>query len=115
VDEALNRHILELERLLLNPEVRQSAQKISELLSDDFAEFTSSGTIYRYNCGDIFIVPAQGEIVDFSLRELSEDCVLATYRFTRSDGTASLRSSVWRRACGQWKMAFHQGTPERPG
>jgi hypothetical protein len=115
VDEALGRHILDLELLLLDPKVRQSAQKISELLTDDFTEFTSSGKIYRYHRGDIFVAPAQGEIKDFSVRVLSPGCVLATYRFVRSDGSVSLRSSVWQRASGQWKMTFHQGTPERPG
>lgn len=114
MDEALSQSILELELSLLRPEVRQSAQCVEELLSADFMEFTSSGKNYRYQRGDIFNSPANGEIKDFSIQRLSEDCVLATYRFVRDDGTATLRSSVWQRSDRQWKIIFHQGTPVNP-
>ncbi len=112
MDEALSRHILSLELSLLTIEVRESAQRVEELLSEDFTEFTSSGNEYRYHRGDIFNSPANGEIKDFSVRPLSDDCVLATYRFVRTDGNATLRSSVWQRTGGAWKIIFHQGTPE---
>lgn len=111
MDETLSRHILKLELSLLTPEVRQSAQRIGELLSDDFIEFTNSGKVYRYQRGDIFIAPVEGQIEDFALRSLLEECALATYRFIRADGSISLRSSVWQRIGDQWKIVFHQGTP----
>jgi hypothetical protein len=110
VDEALVRHILALEESLLRAEVRQSAQRVAERISDDFTEFTSSGTMYRYHPGDIFDSPADGEIRDFSLRPLGGGCVLATYRFIRSGGIVTLRSSIWQLMNGRWKMIFHQGT-----
>ena len=112
-DETLRSHILQLEQSLLSLTVRQSAQRVGELLSEDFMEFCSSGKIYRYHRGDIFITPAPGEIIDFSIRLLSPDCVLAVYRLVRDGGTGSLRSSVWQRIDGVWKMVFHQGTPEK--
>ena len=111
--EALRRQILQLEQSLLSPEVRLSAQRVEELIADEFVEFCSSGKVYRYSRGDIFHTPAQGRIEDFALRSLSPDCALATYRFVRTDGAVSLRSSVWQRLEGAWKMMFHQGTPER--
>lgn len=40
--------ILELEKELFKSEVRKSASKIKELLSEDFFEFTSSGKEYNY-------------------------------------------------------------------
>lgn len=112
MDKTLSRSILELELSLLKSEVRQSAQCVEELLSADFMEFTSSGKIYRYQRGDIFNSPANGEIKDFAIQSLCEDCVLATYRFVREDGTATMRSSVWQRFDHRWKIIFHQGTPE---
>lgn len=47
---------------------------------------------------------------------LSATLALATYRLTLSsaDGfthTHTLRSSLWRREDGAWRMIFHQGTP----
>jgi len=112
VEEGLSLRILELEQQLLNPAVRHSAERLAELLSDDFTELTSSGKEYRYRCSDIFVSPADGKIQDFTLRPLSDSCVLATYRFVRTDGSASLRSSVWQQFGEQWKMVFHRGTPE---
>jgi hypothetical protein len=46
--ESLKRHILQLENDLLKPEVIQSVEKTSKLLSNDFIEFCSSGQIYYY-------------------------------------------------------------------
>ncbi|EDT73424.1 hypothetical protein [Clostridium butyricum] len=49
--ERLKKHILKLENDLLKSEIRQSVEKISELLIDGFIEFTSSGYIYNYSIG----------------------------------------------------------------
>lgn len=38
----LENHILQLENSLLKPEVRQSAEKTTELLAEDFIEFTKA-------------------------------------------------------------------------
>lgn len=116
----LERHIFELEKELLKPETRQSAEKISELLSDDFMEFCSSGSIYHYSKGDVFskemdISVENWEVRDFTIKELSNDCVLATYKVIKhnelsQDVKYSLRSSIWKLFNGIWKIVFHQGT-----
>ena len=49
----IKEHILELENDLLKSEVRKSAQKINDILADDFIEFCSSGREYHYEKGDI--------------------------------------------------------------
>lgn len=118
--ELLEKHILELENKLLKPETRQSTQQISELLSDDFIEFCSSGTIYHYNKGDIFDKIANSyeikwELKEFTTTQLSNDCVLATYKVIKlselnENIKYSLRSSIWKCLNGKWKMIFHQGT-----
>jgi hypothetical protein len=112
--------ILNLERQLLLEDVRNSADRIAELLADGCVEFCSSGKIYRYARGDTFPFGKQGnrEIVDFKAEELADGIVLATYRLLKHEGSnddirASLRSSIWKITDGKWKMIFHQGTPSR--
>ncbi len=113
-DKTLAACILSLEDALLQAEVRQCAAKIESLLSGDFFEFGSSGSVYRYTKGDAF-APVDGyQITGFSVAELSPECVLATYSITLSQGERakrSLRSTIWRKSEGQWKAVFHQGTP----
>lgn len=113
--DSLKTLIYHLENQLLQPEVRQSAEKISELLSEEFFEFCSSGMIYYYKKNDIFDPSVQWVINNFNIKVLSSDTVLATYQAEKREGsmkekTYSLRSSIWKSMNGQWKMIFHQGT-----
>ena len=118
--ELLKKHILKLEKDLLKPEIRKSSEKISKLLSDDFVEFCSSGSIYNYNKDDVFdkdgnLFEIKWEIKDFTVKQLSNDCILATYKLIkhselRENMKYSLRSSIWKLFNGTWKMIFHQGT-----
>lgn len=116
--ELLAKHILQLETDLLKPEIRQSIEKTSELLSDGFIEFCSSGYVWHYNKGepvDEQIQQISWEIKDFAINQLSDDCILATYKlieYSEINGNRkySLRSSIWKCFDGRWKMFFHQGT-----
>lgn len=118
--ELIEKHIFELEKELLKPETRQSPEKISELLSDNFIEFCSSGNIYHYNKGDVFDKGTNSSeirwgIKEFEIKQLAEDCILATYKATKhseldENMQYSLRSSIWKCQNGTWKMIFHQGT-----
>lgn len=118
--ESLKKHILQLENELLKPEIRQSAEKVSELLIDGFTEFTSSGYIYYYNVGQAIdegtdLQSIDWEITDFEINQLSNEFVLATYRLIKNselneNKKYSLRSSIWKCFEGKWKMTFHQGT-----
>ena len=117
--ESLKKHILQLENYLLKLEVRQSVEKTSELLSDNFTEFCSSGHIYHYNKGQAInegnLQAIDWEIADFEINLLSNDCLLATYRLIKHSESNenkkySLRSSIWKYFDGKWKMIFHQGT-----
>ena len=116
----IEKHIFELEVELLKPETRQSAEKISELLSDEFIEFCSSGNIYHYSKGDVFDKNVNSseikwQIKEFTTKQLSNECILATYKVIRhsefnGNMKYSLRSSIWKYFNGKWKMIFHQGT-----
>ena len=103
--------IRSLEEALLTRGVRGSAAELGRLLADDFVEFGSSGRIYTRAeaLSALAAAPSSGEaaapLTDFNIRELAPHVVLATYRSGQS-----LRSSLWRREAGGWRVAFHQGT-----
>jgi len=112
--DALAQHLRELEESLLQPDVRKSATLV-ELLADEFTEFGSSGRIY--NKSDLVDTlqgesPSKQTASDFKITELSPNAALLTYRIRlhREPPVTTLRSSIWRRMDGSWKMIFHQGT-----
>ncbi len=112
-------HLRGLEQSLLQPAVRRNRARLMELLADDFLEFGSSGRVWtRKTIIDLlaretaFIPP---EIEEFHCALLAPELALVTYRTARFDEEtgeklASLRSSIWTCATGEWRMRFHQGT-----
>lgn len=118
--ESVKEHILQLENNLLKVEIRKSAEKTSELLADNFIEFCSSGHIYNYNKlepinEEVDLEELNWEIKDFGINQLSDECVLVTYKLIKHNELDesrkySLRSSIWKYFNGKWKMIFHQGT-----
>ena len=111
--------LLELEKKLLDPELRRTPEKLSPLLADDFLEFGSSGhsmdkkrVLYLLKKMN----PAKTLIEEFRAVELNGAVALVTYRAvsesTRVERTRySLRSSLWVVRNGGWQILFHQGTP----
>lgn len=105
--------IRELELSLATPPGRSSAEYLREVVSDDFREFGASGRTYGKDEAIAALLNAPSPpagpgpaLADFRVTELAPGVVLATYR-TR----LSLRSSIWRREAGAWRLYFHQGTP----
>jgi hypothetical protein len=82
------------------------------LLDDGFREFGSSGRVWdRASILAALAVddtPAP-DVGDVAGTALGPDVVLVTYRSTGPD-RSTLRSSVWRRRDGHWRLVFHQGT-----
>jgi hypothetical protein len=114
----LNGRILGLEQVLLDPTTRASAATLNILLADDFMEIGASGQIHN-KADTVASLPEETAdwtylLSDFAIRQLSSDTVLATYRIVTFRKAASerrtLRSSIWRRENGAWRMIFHQGT-----
>ncbi len=107
-----------LEKRLLQPDVRKSAQDVADLLANDFIEFGSSG--HTFNKQQIIDAlqhesPLQISLTDFRALVLAPDVVLVTYRAIRHDiaesqTITSLRSSIWKLIEGRWQIVFHQGT-----
>ncbi|MCO7125432.1 DUF4440 domain-containing protein [Sporolactobacillus shoreicorticis] len=109
----LQEHIRKLELSLLSDEVRRSADRLSELLSDDFFEFGSSGTVWHRTdyLNEFGIGKVTMRISDFQIRRLDDNAVLATYQALNVESKArTLRSSIWIYKNQKWQMDFHQGT-----
>jgi ribonuclease HI len=106
--------IVALERELLDPAVRADASRVAVLLDTDFEEFGVSGRMWTRDA--MLASLAEEASADVSLDVLNVDVLddvtaLLTYRTVGRAGSA-LRSSLWRRSAGQWRLRFHQGTPE---
>ena len=111
-------YLRDLEGALLNPEVRRHPPQVAALLAEDMVEFGASGR--QWTRAELLhalateAIPAM-RMEDFECHELADGVALVTYRLVGSDaGTGaqsdSLRSSVWTRISGVWRLRFHQGT-----
>lgn len=117
LDKAISAELQRLEMLLMDPATRRDHSLVTSLLSDDFIEFGSSGRVWTRDSTleqlstETFEPPT---VEDFACRMLSENVALATYRTVRREATGErdekLRSSIWTRESGMWKVCFHQAT-----
>ncbi|MDD5251504.1 MAG: DUF4440 domain-containing protein [Patescibacteria group bacterium] len=104
---------------LLDPKIRKSPESLSELLADDFFEFTQSGTACTKK--DIIeVLPTLPEenisVRDYQEKLLAPNLILVHYiadRLVPSSGLkrTTLCSSIWKNIRGRWQMVFFQGTP----
>lgn len=106
--------VVELEQELLDPEVRSDFGQLAYLLHPDYREVGQSGRLWDRD----ETVEALGEETQrheaFELLEasrLAPDLIQVLYRTESRNGSA-LRSSLWQRTEGRWRLRFHQGTPE---
>ncbi len=105
--------LLELERRMLDPEVRHSLISVDRLLHPEFTEFGSGGRVYDKEMMVAMMTretPASVMIRDFGVKILADGVALVTYRTIGSEGREARRSSVWVREHGRWQLVFHQGT-----
>lgn len=112
--EQLAQLLRQLEESLLQPDVRKS-RTLVDLLADEFIEFGSSGRVYTK--ADLVAAlqaeaPSEQTTSDLHVVRLGPDAALLTYRIDhhREPPVHTLRSSVWQRTGGQWRMVFHQAT-----
>ena len=119
----LKQTIIELERELLQSEVRSSVVALDRLISDDFWEFGASGASFG-KADVVNRLPSEAALKlqfqqdQFRLRIMNIDWVQLTYRaiITAANQVPkySLRSSLWHKTSLGWQMSFHQGTPCSP-
>ena len=103
-----------LERELLRPETRADLGRTGVLLHPDFTEIGSSGRIWTRDAMMMSLEDNPGGPVELELLgadRLGEKTMLLTYRSHTREGSA-LRSSLWVLEGAQWRLRFHQGTPE---
>lgn len=106
---------MHLERELLRPEVRGQKDRVEELLHPNFQEFGASGTVWTAEAIAQHLASHEDstgeplQMAEPTATVLGPDSILLTYRAT-SGHRHSLRSSVWIRHDGTWRMLFHQGT-----
>ncbi|SDL70482.1 ribonuclease HI family protein [Arthrobacter sp. ok362] len=103
-----------LERELLRPETRADLGRTGVLLHPDFTEIGSSGRIWTRDAMMMSLEDNPGGPVELELLgtdRLGEKTMLLTYRSHTREGSA-LRSSLWILEGAQWRLRFHQGTPE---
>jgi len=106
------------EQALLDPAVRRDRARVAELLADDFLEFGSSGRIWtRDSILDLLATESYDPpaMEEFQCDLIGEDVALVTYKTVRADAASGLRaevlrSSIWIREAGDWRVRFHQGT-----
>ncbi|GHG53796.1 ribonuclease H [Sinomonas cellulolyticus] len=106
--------VVELEQELLSPAVRGDYGQLAYLLHPQYREIGASGRLWERE--ELIEELVQGpeiqtrfELVDAT--PLAGDLVQVVYRTAGSSGS-SLRSSLWQREEGRWRLRFHQGTPE---
>jgi len=102
-----------LERRLLDPAVRADAAAVDALLHPDFMELGASGRVWDRAATLAALAAGTGapaiEVFDLVGEQLAEHVVLLTFR-TRRAGRVAVRSSIWVRDRGRWRVRFHQGT-----
>jgi hypothetical protein len=117
-DEAVCAHLRACEEALLDAAVRRDRAQVAALLADDFREFGSSGKVWPREeilemLANETYQPATME--DFRCAWIAQGVALVTYLTVRIDPKAgqafsALRSSLWTKESGEWRMRFHQGT-----
>ncbi|MCZ2402588.1 ribonuclease HI family protein [Paenarthrobacter sp. Z7-10] len=106
--------VVALERELLAPSTRADASRLAVLLHPDFEEIGQSGRMWTRDAmlaalEDESAAEATMEVLNVDV--LDGSTALLTYRSAGRRGSA-LRTSLWRLSGSQWKLRFHQGTPE---
>jgi len=104
--------VLRLERRLLTPAARADASELSTLLHPEFEEIGESGRLWDRDTviQSLTAEPVDGGTIEpLSTTRVASDAILLAYRAASIAGD-SLRSSLWLRIDGRWRLRFHQGT-----
>lgn len=100
---------------------RNDRKWLEQILHHDFREITRSGVLVdREETIDSLSSEEDVSTIissDFQLTIIADNLAILHYRTFNPDGSrASLRSSLWKcSGNGQWRLVFHQGTPESGG
>src|SRR4051812_21871045 len=118
MNNGVTEQIRNLELKLLDPSVRSSHKELDALLADDLFEIGSSGRTYDKAAIIEALrneVPVETTLTGFGVTMIAENAALALFRIsakTPEPGKmrVTLRSSIWRKEIGSWRLVFHQAT-----
>ena len=111
----------DLEEKLWKADTRFNKTWMNKILSSNFWEIGRSGRTYTREAiisGEPSKIPANLPLLNFKVRAITQDVVLVTYISSVNYKTGleeALRSSLWCKKSGTWKLKFHQGTPINVG
>ena len=117
--DSIAEQIKQLELKLLHLDLKTEPELINDLLSHDFEEISQSGKINaRRDVVDWLIhkdIHLQWSLNDFRIRMLADELVMAMYTAQKMNdrnnlSKGSMRTSIWQRQGGTWKMIFHQAS-----
>ncbi|WP_431277469.1 RNase H family protein [Leifsonia poae] len=114
VEESDTEVVERLERELLEPAVRADSSRVAAILHPEFEEIGRSGRLWGRDDIVQALATEDSAAVDLDVlgtERLTSETILLTSRTTDARGS-SLRSSLWLRVNGRWRLRFHQGTPE---
>ncbi len=104
--------VVELERRLLDDEVRADRGEVASLLHPQWMEIGRSGRIgNRAELLDTIGPVGRVDLEVVEVIEVAADTIQLIWRATTEQGS-TLRSSLWMRGRTGWQQVFHQGTPE---
>jgi len=117
VKQTINDLILKYENDFFSKDFCNIQENLENRLSKDFTEYGKSGTIHNrertINALQSITQDRDIEITNFTLTQLSENTLLARYTsHHKNPNTQALRTSIWKQENKQWKLYFHQGTPQ---
>ena len=113
------RRLESLEESLWRSPTRFDPVYFGSVLAAEFFEFGRSGRVHDRGASMDMVeaeINAQLPLPRFTLVEVSDDVVLATYdsEITHERREYAHRSSLWRRNATSWELVFHQATPFAP-
>ncbi|MBJ7472099.1 MAG: DUF4440 domain-containing protein [Solirubrobacteraceae bacterium] len=108
--------LVELEHVLLDPQIRADPDRVRSLLHEDFEEVGASGRHWHRDAivDALAGEPGHGhETSQVDAHFVTPDAVLITYAARTLDEhhRVSRRSSLWIRDAHGWALRYHQGTP----
>lgn len=107
--------LLQYEKDFFNYDFFSCKENLYTRIHDDFVEYGRSGHIYdKIDVINSFKkIQSDKNIIirNFQIGELCSDVVLVHYiSFETNVCVSSLRTSIWKKVDGDWKIYFHQGT-----
>lgn len=88
---------------------------LEEMVSEDYFEISASGRTYARETVLGVVTARRSETLgnysckDFRILELATDTYLVSYELVE-EKRSTLRTSIWKKAGGKWKILHHQGT-----